>query len=243
MAVDIVYYFSIYICWWQNETLKRNSSKNFQYEWRWSLLRAKQQVSMPLDMDNVNHVEIFTNGQNSCESVRKSLSENTGTGWQQGSWREDFFTFKSSLPLKLYSPVPTDSYKLWLQFRWVIHTGWGGQTKVFQPLCLCIIINACLYSNILDCFSYSAFIKKYRRIEAGIRTQSNPSEENMCVKLTSWAHKSPNNLLLATKPERRQPQLFLQTQLHLTSGHPTNECPSITHSCRHDLLLIKMITL
>lgn len=35
---------------------------------------------MPLDMDNVNHVEIFKNGQNSCESVRKSHSENTGTG-------------------------------------------------------------------------------------------------------------------------------------------------------------------
>lgn len=38
------------------------SSKNLQCEWSWLLLRAKQQVSMSLDMDNVNNVEMFKNG-------------------------------------------------------------------------------------------------------------------------------------------------------------------------------------
>lgn len=93
------------------------------------------------------------------------------------------------------------------------HTYWrrGGQIKVFQPLCLCIIINVCLYSNILDCFNYSVFIKKYRIIEAGVRTQSNLSEGNVCVKLTSWAHESPYSLLLATKTKAHSLIYFFRT--------------------------------
>lgn len=195
------------MCWWQNETLKRDSSENFQCEWRRSLLRAKQQVTVPLDMDKVNNVEIFKNGQNSCESVRKLLSENAGTGWQQGSSREGLLHIQTQCLSVAVIYGASRFTHIVAEFRWVIHTEQGGQTKVFQPLCLCIIINVCLHSNILGCFSYSVFIKKYRRFEAGIRTQSNLSEENVCLKLTSWAHKSP----YISNKESPQPQLFPQT--------------------------------
>lgn len=92
----LLYYFSVYTCWGQTETLKVISNGNLQCEWRWLLLRAKQQLSMSLN--NVKNMEMFENelvraaeqvwGNYSPQNCGEKKTEGRTAAWHKGHGRD-----------------------------------------------------------------------------------------------------------------------------------------------------------
>lgn len=127
------------MCWWQNETLKMASSKNLQCEPRGLLLRAKQQVSMFLDRDHVNNVEMFKMDWSEqlckCEEIaltravaRRPRGRMTAGSKAQGGGLlhiRNWFCYVVVISYCIYHGCSLGMLYI---------TEQGGQTKVFQFL-------------------------------------------------------------------------------------------------------------
>ena len=154
---------------------------------------------------------------------------NSGTEWQQGVKLKEG-TFPHSKAASLCScNLPCQQIHTYHDCSLGrLYTKQGGQTKVFQPLYLRIIIYMSPYSNILECFTYSVNCNRYKNQKQYIRRK--------CVCQTYFMSTSKNTWSSISNKDRKSTAPVISSELppfHFRA--PVQRLyPSTGHSCRED---------